>query len=73
VVESAHGMPALFIRFSQSKISFLQYYGIKDFFAIGAFALLLIFVTVFTPNYMGHPDNYIPANPMVTPPHIVPE
>lgn len=56
-----------------AKISFLQYYGVKDFFAMGGFALLLIFVTVYTPNYMGHPDNYIPANPMVTPPHIVPE
>jgi ubiquinol-cytochrome c reductase cytochrome b subunit len=27
----------------------------------------------FAPNYLGHPDNYIPANPLVTPPHIVPE
>ena len=30
-------------------------------------------MTFFVPNYLGHPDNYIEANPLVTPPHIVPE
>ena len=38
-------------------------------------ALLLVYaiVTYFAPNYLGHPDNYIPANPLATPAHIVPE
>jgi quinol-cytochrome oxidoreductase complex cytochrome b subunit len=31
------------------------------------------FFLFFYPNTLGHPDNYIPANPLVTPPHIVPE
>jgi ubiquinol-cytochrome c reductase cytochrome b subunit len=39
---------------------------------VGLFTLLSVFV-FFAPNLLGHPDNYIPANPMVTPPHIVPE
>jgi ubiquinol-cytochrome c reductase cytochrome b subunit len=33
----------------------------------------LSFLVFFSPNTLGHPDNYIPANPLVTPPHIVPE
>jgi quinol-cytochrome oxidoreductase complex cytochrome b subunit len=32
-----------------------------------------IILAIYQPNYLGHPDNYIPANPMVTPEHIVPE
>jgi len=36
--------------------------------------MIVLFGFVFyAPNYLGHPDNYIPANPLVTPPHIVPE
>ena len=41
--------------------------GLVVYFIV--FAMLVFFM----PNYLGHPDNYIPANPMVTPPHIVPE
>jgi ubiquinol-cytochrome c reductase cytochrome b/c1 subunit len=43
--------------------------------AVGMFAFILLFAwfVFFLPDYLGHPDNYIPANPMVTPPHIVPE
>jgi len=37
------------------------------------FALLFSFFVIYAPNYLGHPDNYIEADPMVTPPHIVPE
>ena len=35
--------------------------------------LIAAFLVFFMPNYLGHPDNYIPANPLVTPAHIVPE
>jgi hypothetical protein len=37
------------------------------------FVLFFSFFVIYAPNYMGHPDNYIEANPLVTPPHIVPE
>ena len=42
---------------------------------VGMFVFLIVFVwfVFFLPDYLGHADNYIPANPMVTPPHIVPE
>jgi len=38
-----------------------------------AFLILFAWFVFFLPDYLGHPDNYTPANPMVTPPHIVPE
>ncbi len=43
--------------------------------AVGMFAFLILFAwfAFFLPDYLGHPDNYVPANPLVTPPHIVPE
>lgn len=55
------------------RISFLPYFYIKDFFGLTIFALIFSFFIIYAPNYLGHPDNYIEANPMVTPPHIVPE
>ena len=57
----------------QDTISFHPYYTIKDIFGIAVFLLLLAIVVFFFPNAMGHPDNYIPANAMQTPAHIVPE
>jgi len=55
------------------KIAFYPYFYVKDLLAF--FFLIFVFATFvfYFPNLMGHPDNYIPANPMVTPPHIVPE
>jgi quinol-cytochrome oxidoreductase complex cytochrome b subunit len=54
-------------------IPFYPYFYVKDLFAF--FILLLAFsaFVFFAPNMLGHPDNYIPANPLVTPAHIVPE
>jgi len=57
----------------QDTISFHPYYTIKDVFGIAIFLLLLAMAVFFFPNAMGHPDNYIPANAMQTPAHIVPE
>lgn len=57
----------------QDTISFHPYYTIKDMVGIAMFLLLLAIAVFFFPNAMGHPDNYIPANPMQTPAHIVPE
>jgi len=57
----------------QDKIPFHPYYTVKDAFGLGVFLVIFAAVVFFFPNYMGHPDNYIPANPLQTPAHIVPE
>jgi len=54
-------------------IPFHPYYTIKDFVGFGVFLIVFCYFVFFRPNYLGHPDNYIEANPMVTPAHIVPE
>jgi ubiquinol-cytochrome c reductase cytochrome b subunit len=45
----------------------------KDGFGVVVFLIIYAGFAFFAPDYMGHPDNYIPANPLVTPAHIVPE
>ena len=55
------------------KIPMYPYFIIKDFFGIIIFLIFFAFFVYFYPNLLGHPDNYIEANPMVTPAHIVPE
>jgi quinol-cytochrome oxidoreductase complex cytochrome b subunit len=57
----------------QDKIPFHPYYTAKDAFGLGVFLIFFAAVVFFIPNYMGHPDNYIPADPLATPAHIVPE
>lgn len=54
-------------------IPFHPYYTVKDIFGIGVYLLPFCFMVFYAPDYLGHTDNYIPANPMVTPAHIVPE
>jgi ubiquinol-cytochrome c reductase cytochrome b subunit len=54
-------------------IPFHPYFTIKDMVGFCAFFLVFGYFLFFHPNALGHPDNYIPANPMVTPAHIVPE
>jgi ubiquinol-cytochrome c reductase cytochrome b/c1 subunit len=54
-------------------VPFHPYYTTKDLFALTVFALLFAYVTFYLPNYLGHADNYVEANPLQTPPHIVPE
>ncbi len=54
-------------------VSFWPYYIVKDLFALAVILAAFFAVVGFMPNYLGHPDNYIEANPLVTPAHIVPE
>ena len=61
------------VKGKQDRIPFHPYYTIKDLFGLSVFATIFAAAVFFFPNFMGHPDNYIPANPMVTPAHIVPE
>jgi len=65
--------PIIDSKFGNDKIAFHPYYVYKDI--VGIFFILSIFFTFtfFFPNLLGHPLNYIPANPGVTPVHIVPE
>jgi ubiquinol-cytochrome c reductase cytochrome b subunit len=55
------------------KIPFHPYYTTKDAAGLAVFVLIFAAIIFYIPNAMGHPDNYIPANPLVTPPHIQPE
>ena len=54
-------------------VPFHPYYTIKDLFGVGVFLIIFSIFIFYAPNYLGHPDNYIKANPLVTPAHIVPE
>ncbi|MEE2956829.1 MAG: cytochrome b/b6 [Pseudomonadota bacterium] len=58
---------------SQDTIPFHPYYTVKDLFGVGVFLILFIGFVFFAPNFFGEPDNYIEADPLVTPAHIVPE
>jgi len=58
---------------SKDTVPFHPYIVIKDLFALLIFLLVFAFFVFYSPNLLGHPDNYIEANPMVTPSHIVPE
>jgi ubiquinol-cytochrome c reductase cytochrome b subunit len=55
------------------KVSFYPYFYVKDLIGWVVFAVFFAVFVFFYPNTLGHPDNYIPANPMSTPAHIVPE
>lgn len=55
------------------EIPFHPYYTTKDLVGLVGFLIFFAVMIFFAPNFFGEPDNYIPANPMVTPPHIVPE
>jgi ubiquinol-cytochrome c reductase cytochrome b subunit len=58
---------------STDKIPFYPYCYVKDLFNALLFVVFFSVFLFYYPNLLGHPDNYIPANPMVTPAHIVPE
>ncbi|GHG13888.1 MULTISPECIES: cytochrome b [Paracoccus] len=58
---------------AKDTLPFWPYFVMKDMFALGVVLVLFFAVVGFMPNYLGHPDNYIEANPLATPAHIVPE
>ncbi|RIY02101.1 cytochrome b [Aureimonas flava] len=61
------------IKSSKDTVPFTPHATIKDGFAMVVFLAFFSYFVFYMPNYMGHPDNYIPANPLQTPAHIVPE
>ncbi len=54
-------------------VPFTPYATVKDIFGMVVFMILFAWFVFYQPNFMGHADNYIPANPAATPAHIVPE
>jgi ubiquinol-cytochrome c reductase cytochrome b/c1 subunit len=54
-------------------VAFTPYATVKDAFFVGLFCIVFAWFVFYVPNYLGHTDNYIPANPGQTPTHIVPE
>ncbi len=61
------------VKSAQDTLPFHPYYTVKDAFALVIFLLFFSGFVFFAPNFLGHADNYIPGNPLVTPAHIVPE
>jgi len=61
------------VKSESDTVPFHPYYTAKDGWTVGLFMVLYSMLVFFAPNMLGHPDNYIPANPMQTPAHIVPE
>jgi ubiquinol-cytochrome c reductase cytochrome b subunit len=61
------------VKGEQDTVPFHPYYTAKDGFGLAIFLLLFAALIFFAPDMLGHPDNYIPANPLSTPAHIVPE
>ena len=61
------------IKDPQDTVPFTPYFTAKDSVGIGVFLIVWASFIFFAPNYLGHPDNYIEAQPLSTPAHIVPE
>jgi len=61
------------VKHKTDTVPFTPYATIKDGFAMVVFLIVFAYFVFYIPNYMGHADNYIPADPLKTPSHIVPE
>ena len=57
----------------QDQLSFHPYYTAKDLFGLGIYLIIFAALVFYVPNSLSEPVNYVPANPLQTPPHIVPE
>lgn len=61
------------VKSSADTLPFHPYYTVKDAFYLICFVIVMMAFVFYAPNVLGHPDNYQEGNPLVTPPHIVPE
>jgi ubiquinol-cytochrome c reductase cytochrome b/c1 subunit len=61
------------VKDKQDTVPFAPYYTVKDALSLVCFLILFAWFIFFNPNILGHTDNYIMADPLVTPAHIVPE
>jgi len=71
--ESGSNNPLGIIHYKISEVAFIPHFTFKDAFGMNIFFVFFSLFVFFMPNKLGHPDNFIEANPMVTPTHIVPE
>jgi quinol-cytochrome oxidoreductase complex cytochrome b subunit len=72
-VHGSNNPTGIDVKSDQDTASFHPYFTTKDLFGMGLFMIFFMFFVFYAPNFFGEPDNYIPADAMVTPPHIVPE
>ncbi|MEO1199900.1 MAG: cytochrome b N-terminal domain-containing protein [Pseudomonadota bacterium] len=71
---SGNGNPTgVEVKSEKDTVPFHPYATMKDLFALVCFLIVFMLFVFYAPQFKFHPDNYIPANPLVTPPHIVPE
>ena len=61
------------VKSAADTVPFHPFYTVKDTYGLVVFLVVFAWVVFYVPNFMGHPDNYIAANPLKTPAHIVPE
>ena len=61
------------VKTKSDTVPMTPYAMMKDFVGLSLFVLFFSWFVFFAPDYLGHADNYIEANPLSTPPHIVPE
>ena len=61
------------VKSPQDTVPFHPYYTVKDLFYLSLFAIFFAIIVFYLPDALGNPDNYTPANPVVTPPDIVPD
>jgi quinol-cytochrome oxidoreductase complex cytochrome b subunit len=61
------------VKSDKDTLPFTPYATVKDGFALTCFLIAVAWFVFYVPNYLSHHDNYVPANPLQTPPHIVPE
>ncbi|MBM3507193.1 MAG: cytochrome b [Alphaproteobacteria bacterium] len=61
------------IKGPQDILPFHPYFTVKDLFGFGIYLIVFALLVFYAPNMLGEPDNYIPADPLQTPAHIVPE
>lgn len=72
-VGSSNPFPLEHRKIVVQKINFYPYFVVKDLLGLLIYLFFLLIFISYIPNYLGHSDNYIEANPLVTPEHIVPE
>ena len=72
-VPGSNNPAGISVKDKQDTLPFTPYYAVKDGFAVVVFVILFAWFVFYNPNILGHTDNYIPADPLTTPAHIVPE
>lgn len=72
-VPGSNNPTGISVKSKEDTLPFHPYYTMKDGLGVVVFMILFAFFVFYNPNILGHADNYIPANPLSTPPHIVPE